>query len=375
MAGVTAAAWAQEHPQKRIKLAIIGTGHRAWAFIQVLKAIPDFELIALADPTPEFRDHAATLAGAAVRAYADYRDLLAKERDVEGVIVITPTFLHAEPSIAALQSGRHVLCEKPMALTIEQANQMIAASEKAGKALQIGLQMRYDPLYRRMSDLVHGGEIGKLQYVSGTLFRGDWNPRSWRYTNPKTGLATNWRFLSATAGSSLMEDGIHELDVLNWMIASRVTRIYATGGNNVLKDRETIDHAAVTIDYENGAKVAFQFCIFAPNAGPATRHMTLIGEAGNLQSEIGKLVLRKKAGQVQDVEISRTLPQTATSTQAGPDQDVGTFRQLLAFADSIRTGAKPFCDGATAKQVLKISLLAEKSLRERRIVTWDDLPA
>ncbi|MGI8742129.1 MAG: Gfo/Idh/MocA family protein [Bryobacteraceae bacterium] len=360
---------------RKLKLAFIGTGHRAWAHMQVLKAIPDFEIVALADPTPEFLDRAATIAGAGARTYSSYQEMLAKEKDLDGVIVVTPTFLHAEATIAALSNGRNVLCEKPMAFTVEQANSMNAAAEQAHKILQIGMQMRYDPLYEKMAETVKNGEIGRLQYVAGNLFRGDWNPNSWKYTDPKTGVATNWRFLTRTAGSSLMEDGIHELDVLNWMIGSRVTRIYATGGNNVLKNRETIDHAGLLIDYENGIKIAFEFCIFAPAAGPATRRMTLIGDGGNLQSEIGKLTVRKKGAPAQDVQVSRQIPREAGAAQMGSAQDIGTYRQYLAFANSIRTGARPFCNGDTAKDVLKISLLAEKSIRERKIVSWTDLPA
>ena len=361
--------------QRKLKLAFIGTGHRTWAHIQVLKAIPDFEVVALADPTAEFRDRAASLAGAGVRTYSSYPEMLAKEKDLDGVVVVTPNFLHAEATIAAIASGHHVLCEKPMATSIEEANQMIAAAEQAGKTLQIGLQMRYDPLYEKVAELVRTGEIGTVQYVAGNLFRGDWNPRSWRYIDPQTGVATNWRFLTHTAGSSLMEDGIHELDVLNWMIGNRVARIYATGGNNVLKDRETIDHAGLLVDYENGIKLAFEFCLFAPNSGSATRRMTLIGTGGNVQVEMTKLTLRKKCEQARDVDVAGRTPETVGARQVGPDQDIGTYREYLAFAHSIRTGTQPFCNGQTAKQVLKIALLAEKSIRERRIVTWSDLPA
>ena len=94
LAGVGAAAL-QAQPPKKLKLAFIGTGHRAWAHIQVLKSIPDFEVVALADPTPEFRDQAATLVEAGVRTYASYQEMLAKEKDLDGVIVVTPSFLHA----------------------------------------------------------------------------------------------------------------------------------------------------------------------------------------------------------------------------------------------------------------------------------------
>lgn len=361
--------------QRKLKLAFIGAGHRAWGHIQVLKAIPEFEVVALADPTPEFLDRAASLVGPGVRTYSNYQEMLAKEKDLDGVIVVTPSFLHAEATIAALSSGHHVLCEKPMAMSVEQANQMITAAEKANKILQIGLQMRYDPLYDKMEELVRNGEIGAIEYIAGNLFRGDWNPRSWRYTDPKTGVATNWRYLTHTAGSSLMEDGIHELDILNWLISNPVMRLYATGGNNVFKDRQTIDHAALLIDYESGVKLAFEFCLFSPNAGPGARRMVLIGRNGNIEAGKDKLTLRKRGEPAKDIEVNRHIPGAASANNVGADQDIGTYREYQAFASSIRTGTQPLCNGQAAKQVLKIALLAEKSIRERRILTWNDLPA
>jgi UDP-N-acetylglucosamine 3-dehydrogenase len=262
-----------------------------------------------------------------------------------------------------------------MATTVEDANRMLAASEKSGKQLQIGLQMRYDPLYGKMAEIIRDGDIGELRYVSGNLFRGDWNPASWKYRDPRTGASTNWRFLSYTAGSSLMEDGIHELDVLNWMIGGAVRRVYASGGNTVLIARETIDHAALVVDYENGVKIGFEFSIFAPGAGPATRRMTLIGTAGNLQLEAGKLTLRKKGAGARTIEVDDHPPDFLGGAALGPDPDIGTYREYIAFAQSVRSGTRPFCNGETGKVVLKIALLAEKSLRSGKIMNWTDVPA
>jgi predicted dehydrogenase len=369
------AALALADEPKRLKIAFIGAGHRAWAHLQVLKGIPDFEVVAFADPTPEFLSRAASIAGPAVRTYAAFSEMLAREKDLDAVLVVTPNFLHVDATVAALSAGRHVLCEKPMATTVEDANRMLAASENSGKQLQIGLQMRYDPLYGKMAEVVRAGEIGELRYVSGNLFRGDWNPASWKYTDPGTGASTNWRFLTYTAGSSLMEDGIHELDVLNWMIGGNIKHIYASGGNTVLMARETIDHAAVIVDYENGVKIAFEFSIFAPGAGPAQRRMTLIGTAGNLQLESGKLTLRKKGAPARAVEVDDRPPDFLGGPALGPDPDIGTYREYIAFAKSVRTGSKPFCNGETGKLVLKIALLAEKSLRSGKIMTWTDVPA
>jgi predicted dehydrogenase len=371
---MAASALSAQAPE-RIKIAIVGGGHRSWTHIQMLKAIPDFEIVAIADPTPEFRDRAASLAGAGAALYSDYRKMLDERKDLAAVAVVTPNFLHAEVAVAAFEHGLNVLSEKPMATTVEDANRMIAASEKAHKALQIGLQMRATPIFETARKTVREGAIGQLQFVTGNLFRGDWNQQSWKYTDPRTGTATNWRFLSHTAGSSLLEDGVHEIDILNWMIDAPVARLFATGGNNVLKQRETIDHAGLLIEYENGVKFSFDFCLFSPNAGPSRRRMFLVGSEGTLEPNEGKLLLRKLKGPARELEVPVASIPAIQGQRVGPDHDTGTYREYVEFARSIRTGARPICDGQEAKKVLKIALLAEKSIRERRVVDWSDLPA
>lgn len=366
--GGAAATLSAQVPNK-IRIGIIGTGHRGWAHINVIRAgLPEIQIAALADPTPEFRDRAATLAGPDVATYSDYKKMLAEKKDLDAVLVVTPNFLHAEVTIAALDRGLHVLCEKPMATSVRDATRMMEAARRAGKILQIGQQMRYTPLYERMAALVKEGRIGAVQFASGNLFRGDWNPRSWRHGS------TNWRFLTALAGSSLLEDGIHEIDVIHWLVGARVARVSATGGNNVLKERETIDHAGILIEYENGVKVDFGFCLFAPNSGPSGREIIVIGSEGVMQPVGGKIAVRKRGGGEPALIDSKDSTPTAIGAKpVGKDEDSGTYRQLVAFVDSIRTGRKPFCDGEAGKEAIKISLLAEKSLRERRVTQWDEL--
>jgi predicted dehydrogenase len=367
LAGAAAATSAQE--RRRIRLALIGTGHRGWAHINVIRAGGlDIEIVALADPTPEFLDKAASLAGSGVKTYSDYRKMLAEAKDLDGVLVVTPNFLHAEATIAALDRGLHVLCEKPMATTVADADRMIEAARRSGRILQIGQQFRYTPLFERMATLVKEGAIGSVQFASGNLFRGDWNPRSWRYQGKV------WRFVAAATGSSLLEDGIHEIDVIHWLVGARVARVYATGGNNVLKDRDTIDHAALAIDYENGVKVDFGFCIFAPNSGPSGRELIILGTEGSMQPAGNRIALRKRTGgEPVMIDPKDATPAAVGARPAGKDEDSGTYRQLAAFLESIRTGRPPFCNGEVGRDAIQISLLAEKSIRERRAVNWAEL--
>jgi predicted dehydrogenase len=361
--------------EKPIRLAIVGTGTRSWAHLAILKTLPQFQVMALADPTPPNLARGSALAPAA-KTYSDYHKLLGERNDIDAVVVITPSFLHAEVTIAALERGLPVLCEKPMATAVEDANRMIEASRKAGKLLYIGFQKRLVPTTAKMHELAAAGEIGAIQFVSGNLFRGDWNPNSWKYTDPKTGAATNWRYLTFTEGSALLEDGIHELDTLNWIINSPVAHVTATGGNNVFKQRETVDHAAVMLEYESGVKLSFDFTLFAPNAGPQSRRMVIIGSDGVMEPEPEKarVAVRSRGGAVKYVDVTDNTPKEATAHTVGAAQDPETYQQYLKFAQSLKTGV-PAVTPEMGKTTIKLVLLAEKSLRTHRIMNWNDLPA
>lgn len=372
---ISGASALEAQSEKPIRLAIIGTGYRAWAHLAILKSLPGFQVVALADPTPENLDRASTLAPGA-KTYSDYKKLLAEREDIDAVVVITPSFLHAEVTVAAFERGLPVLCEKPMATTIDDANRMIEASRKSGKLLYIGFQKRLVPATNKMRDLVAAGEIGKIEFVSGNLFRGDWNPKSWKYKNPKTGISTNWRYLTYTEGSALLEDGVHEIDCANWMIDDRVVRVTASGGNNVYKDRETVDHVAAIVEYASGVKLSFELCLFAANAGPSSRRLVLIGSEGVMYPENGKIAIRKRdGGGVRYVDVVDDTPKSVVGTAVGSAQDPETYKQYQLFAQSLRSGKPPLVGPESAKTTVKIILLAEKSLREHRVLNWNDLPA
>jgi predicted dehydrogenase len=365
----------QAQSEKPIRIAVIGSGHRAWAHLAILKNMPQYQVVAIADPTPQNLDKGASLAPGA-KTYSDYRKMLAERNDIDAVVVITPSFLHAETTIASLNRGLPVLCEKPMSTNVDDANRMIEASKKTGKLLYIGFQKRLVPVTAKMKELVEGGEIGPVQFVSGNLFRGDWNKESWKYTDPKTGVATNWRYLTFTEGSALLEDGIHEVDSLNWIINSRVARVMASGGNNVYKPRETIDNAAIIVEYESGARLSFDFCLFGQNSGPASRRMVIIGSEGVIQPEEGRVSIRKRVGgPAKYVDAKESASGEPPMVAGGSAQDPETRKQYVLFARSLQTGKPPAVTPDDGKTAIKLMLLAEKSLRTHRIMNWNDLPA
>jgi predicted dehydrogenase len=356
---------------KPLRIAFIGGGHRAWLLISIIRTLPDVEIVAIADPTPEFIDRAAALAGPAVKKYAGYELLFGDNNELDAVVVVTPGALHAEGAIAALDHGLHVFCEKPMATTIEAANLMIAAAERSGRILHIDHQMRLDPVYAKLHALAADGSIGEVRLISGYLYRGDWNPKSWHVPDPRTGRPTVWRELQHWTGSSLIEDGIHELDVLHWIAGAKVTRVYATGGKLVYRDRETIDHAGVLIDYESGVKLQFGYSLFALGR---QEEVQLIGAQGSLRTDNGRIQLLRKGLEAQWIDAWGNGARTGPNP-AGTLENPANLRSVQAFLSNVRENRKPETGGQVGKEAIKIGLLAQLSIDERRPVDWGDLPA
>ncbi len=171
--------------------------------------------------------------------YTDLSAFLA-DPDVEAVWVAGPNHLHADHTIAALQGGKHVLCEKPMATTAADCEKMIAAAEKAGKLLSIGYHMRYHPLHQQLQADWMAGKFGKPICVRGQLY--------FAYPRPPG----EWRQKRATSGGwAICDVGTHLIDLLRWFLGD------AADVHGELSSQkfgyETDDHAVVTVRFENGA--------------------------------------------------------------------------------------------------------------------------
>src|SRR6059058_3519463 len=137
-----------------VKYGVIGVGAIAQRrHIPECCANPDSQLAALADPVPGRADSVCQNYGGRAKCYADYKEML-KDPNVDAVVVAGPNSLHAQQSIEALQAGKHVLCEKPMATTREDAQAMLAASKKAGKFLMIGLNQRLMPPHKKAKQIL-----------------------------------------------------------------------------------------------------------------------------------------------------------------------------------------------------------------------------
>jgi len=181
------------------------------------------------------------------RPYEDYREMLEKEKDLQAVIVATPDWMHAEHTIACLEAGLHVYCEKEMSNDLAKARAMVLAARKTGNLLQIGHQRRSSPryLYAKEKFLDEAGLLGHITQVYGQWNRSKWAsaPRGYpKETYPmapatleKYGYADdfewrNWRWFRKYGGGPIADLGSHQIDVFGWFLGARPTSVYADGG-------------------------------------------------------------------------------------------------------------------------------------------------
>ncbi|MDR1025683.1 MAG: Gfo/Idh/MocA family oxidoreductase [Treponema sp.] len=150
---------------KKLKIGIIGTGGIAHAHMKPYVSFEDVEIVGACDIVPgKAREFLDTYDLKNVPAFDNCRDLI-KNVQMDGVSICTYNTTHAECTIAALEAGIHVLCEKPMSFTIQEAADMVKASRKSGKILTIGFQPRYDYMRRKVDDIIDSGALGKVYYI------------------------------------------------------------------------------------------------------------------------------------------------------------------------------------------------------------------
>jgi UDP-N-acetylglucosamine 3-dehydrogenase len=223
-----------------VRYGIIGCGAIAQRrHIPECCANPDSKLAALADPVPGRAEGLCKQSGdGKAKAYADYKEML-KDPNVDAVVVAGPNSLHAQQSIEALRAGKHVLCEKPMATTREDARAMIDAAKKAGKFLMIGQNQRLMPSHIRAKVILQTGRLGKV-LAFRTAFKHP-GPEGW-----SVDAAKSWFFKKGQAIMGVTGDlGVHKADLMRWMLEQEFTEV---GGFIATLDKRDAEGNLIDLD-------------------------------------------------------------------------------------------------------------------------------
>jgi predicted dehydrogenase len=263
-------------PARKLNVALIGFGAQGRVLLESLLKIESIQLVAIVD----IWDYARTYGerylkkmGVEVRAYENYEDLLAGEKDLQAVVVATPDFWHAPITNACLKAGLHVYCEKMMSNTIEGARSMVQTMRESGKLLQIGHQRRSNPRYLfALNRLVRDAKIcGRLTAAQAQWNRAVTEDFGWpkKAVIPPEQLAKygfkdmhqfrNWRWFKGLGGGPLSDLGAHQIDIFNWWFGMTPKSVMASGGVDYYTTHEWYDNAMVIYEFPLPEGVARAF--------------------------------------------------------------------------------------------------------------------
>jgi len=249
-----------------IKIAMIGPGNQGRNLLTQCLNIEGVRFVAVCDIWDYSRTYAANILkkfDQPVRTYEDYHDMLAKEQELDAVIIATPDWMHVPISIACLEAGKHVYCEKEMSNSIEEAARLVQAWRKSGKLVQIGHQRRSNPRYWQVDNLIHKDKTpGKITHVFGQWNRSRKLDLGWpkdavmpdellkKYGYDTMQRFRNWRWYKKFAGGPIADLGSHQIDIFNWILRTGPQSVQSTGGADNYPDTEWYDNMLSLWDYK-----------------------------------------------------------------------------------------------------------------------------
>ena len=197
-------------------ICLVGAGRAGMIHARNFQSqVPGFTVVSVVDPSEEAVRRACAELGIE-RSFRDFSEAF-DDPAVDGVVVVTPTKYHRDIVVAAAAAGKHILCEKPMAMDEAECREMIAAAENAGVTLQIGFMRRFDASFLAAKEAVDAGQIGDVVLVK-SLSRGPSTPQPWMYDISKS-------------NGPLAEVNSHDIDTVHWFTGSSFQEVYAIGDN------------------------------------------------------------------------------------------------------------------------------------------------
>ncbi|MBB6730004.1 Gfo/Idh/MocA family protein [Cohnella zeiphila] len=334
----------------KLRVGVIGTGSISQAHLDAYKNHPDVTLVAVCDQVEARAAEVAKRYGAE-RSYSDYHALLA-DKEIDAVSICTWNYTHAEISIAAIQAGKHVLVEKPLSLTVEEALRIQDAVRASDRILQVGFVRRYDPNAQMLRRFADQGEFGDLYYAKASILRRLGNPGGW------------FADVTRSGGGPLIDIGVHVIDLV-WYLMGKPKPISVSGntykklGNrsNVRElsfykaadydaSRNTVeDLANAMIRFENGASLLVDVS-YSLHALKDESLVRLYGTRGGFEVDPEVSI----ATELHDTMIN-IVPQTDTRSF---DFKRAFQAEIDHFVASVREGQEPISPVEDGVEVMKM---------------------
>lgn len=335
-----------------VGVAIIGAGRAGMVHAQnFARNVPGTRVIAVADANLEGAQTAAHELGVDA-AFTDFRQAIAQP-GVDAVLIASPTAFHCEIAVAAAEAGRHIFCEKPMAMTIAECDEMASAATRAGVILQIGFMRRFDRGFVSAAEKIAAGCIGEVVQIR-SLTHGPSYPKP-------------WMFDLAKSNGPLAEVNSHDIDTLRWLSGSEITEVYALAGNY-----RTPEARAEFPDFYDQVQLSVRFANGAQGV--------ISGAQGVQYAYDSRAEILGVSGLIRVGGIEGSLTEVCSADHEIRRGAMLSWRDLfrdaylaedLDFIDCVRTGRAPRAGAADGRAAVAVVDAGNRSIREKRPVTLD----
>ena len=337
-----------------MRFGLVGCGGISTQHIEAMNAVDGAQLVAVTSASTARAKATGEKWG--VPWTADLDELLGRE-DIDAVTVTTPSGLHARIALAALRRGKHVLVEKPLALSVADVDELIAEGRRQGRLVAAVSQRRFEPVMGALQRAVAAGGFGRIALIMGASL--NYRPQSY-YDSAA------WRGTRALDGGVLMNQAIHEVDLVCWLggpVASVAAHI-ATLGHRM----ESEDTATVGLRFTNGAlgEIVATTC-----ATPGfDQEVRVYGDAGHARI-VGERPIEWEVPGIAAPSATMLDPEIDRSSLSAPTwgtDSIGHTRQYADFVAAIRSGRQPAIAGADARRAIEVVTAAYESDRIGRTV-------
>ncbi len=339
--------------ERPLRVGVIGVGYGAAVHIPALIHLPEAEVLAVCARTTM---RAVTVAAARQipLVTTDFRQVI-NESSIEAVVIAAPPYLHHQMVMAALEAGKHVLCESPMGRSPAESRDMVKMADSKSVVAMVNHHLRYDPLRSRIRELLHGGYVGVPQAITVNIVRST-VPDA--YARP-----FGWRSELERGGGALGAIGMQEVDVLRWWLgeidsvagtaATMVERHVHPGGNGMMR-ADADDNFACVLRFASGMIGTVHV---TTTAGVESGEEIMIsGSEGMLIAQNGGVLLGAKRGETEMSHIDVITPEDDSLPAETHPTMHATYRLLRRWVDAIREGepapSPSFHDGAKAQEIV-----------------------
>lgn len=333
----------------RTGFGVIGTGIVGGAWhAHVYHNMPQAQLVAVCDLDEDRAREVGERYGVP-HVYTDYRDLLARD-DIAAVSIATPDFAHRDIAVAAAQAGKHILVEKPLATTVEDAEAMLAAVEAAGVKLMVDFHNRVSAPFVQARQSVMAGELGDLKYIYARLSNTTFVPTQ----------MLPW----ASKSSALWFLASHTLDMCHWLLNDLPARVYAVSRSGVLRDLgiDTQDFHVAIVEFAGGAVVTLENSWILPETEPNVFNfkMEILGNQGALYINTSDNRIVEKYTR-ESVSLPDVLGFTLDANSARMSGFV--LEAIARFVDAVVHDQPVLATGREAALVTRVLCAIEESAR------------